>query len=130
MQITTFLMFEGSAEAAMNFYISLFPRSQVVSIDRYAAGELGKEGSVKKAIFEINGSRLMCIDSPAPHAFTFTPSISLFVDCDEASEIDRLYQPQPAGVRGRILSTPYELSLTTRCRAPAAKRGRVEETSP
>jgi len=91
MQITTFLMFTGAAEEAMNFYVSLFPNSRVVSVARYGAGEPGKEGTVKQAEFELNKTRLRCIDSPAKHAFTFTPSISLFIDCDDAAQLDRLF---------------------------------------
>ncbi len=33
----------------------------------------------------------MCIDSPAAHDFTFTPAISLFVQCENEAEIGRLY---------------------------------------
>jgi predicted 3-demethylubiquinone-9 3-methyltransferase (glyoxalase superfamily) len=39
-KITTFLMFEGKAEEAMNFYISLFKQSKIVSISRYGANDL------------------------------------------------------------------------------------------
>lgn len=91
MKLNTFLMFEGQAEAAMNFYVSLFPDSRVVSVDRYGPGEGGKEGSVRLATFELCGSRYQCIDSPAKHAFSFTPSISTFVHCDDVAELDQLY---------------------------------------
>jgi predicted 3-demethylubiquinone-9 3-methyltransferase (glyoxalase superfamily) len=91
MKITTFLMFDGKAEAAMNDYIALFPDSRVHSIERYGAGQAGKEGTVKLATIELAGMRVMCIDSPVKHAFTFTPAISLFVDVDARAELDRLY---------------------------------------
>ena len=90
MKLTTFLMFEGAAEQAMNFYISLFDRSKIVSIKRYGPNEPGKEGTVQHAIFELDGQQLMCIDSPTPHAFTFTPAMSLFVTCSDEPQIDRL----------------------------------------
>ena len=90
MKLTTFLMFEGAAEQAMNFYVSLFDRSKIVSIKRYGPNEPGKEGTVQHAIFELDGQQLMCIDSPTPHAFTFTPAMSLFVTCADEPEIDRL----------------------------------------
>jgi predicted 3-demethylubiquinone-9 3-methyltransferase (glyoxalase superfamily) len=90
MKITTFLMFEGAAEQAMNFYVSLFDRSKIVSIKRYGPNEPGKEGTVQHAIFELDGQQLMCIDSPTPHAFTFTPAMSLFVSCSDEPQIDRL----------------------------------------
>ena len=44
-----------------------------------------------RAEFVLDGQRLRLFDSPVPHAFTFTPSISLFVDCASEAEIDRLF---------------------------------------
>ncbi|MEW2486960.1 VOC family protein [Streptomyces sp. NPDC048411] len=90
-KITTFLMFEGNAEEAMTFYISLFDDAEVVSITRYGADGPGKDGSVQHATFSLAGEHFMCIDSPARHDFTFTPAISLFVQCENEAEIDRLY---------------------------------------
>ncbi len=89
--VTPFLMFEGAAEEAMTFYVSLFPRSDIHNIDRYGPGEPGKEGSVRRADFTVAGQRIMCIDSPAPHAFTFTPSVSLFVECDNEAELEAAF---------------------------------------
>jgi predicted 3-demethylubiquinone-9 3-methyltransferase (glyoxalase superfamily) len=90
-KITTFLMFEGKAEVAMNFYISLFPGSSIVSLSRYGEEGPGAEGSVVQAVFSLGGQNFMCIDSHVKHQFTFTPSISLFVECDSVDEIDRLF---------------------------------------
>ncbi|MER6570265.1 VOC family protein [Streptomyces sp. NPDC001093] len=90
-KITTFLMFEGNAEDAMTFYTSLFDDAEVVNIARYGAEGPGEEGSVRRATFSLAGQQFMCIDSPAPHDFTFTPAISLFVQCEDEAEIDRLH---------------------------------------
>jgi predicted 3-demethylubiquinone-9 3-methyltransferase (glyoxalase superfamily) len=90
-KITTFLMFEGSAEDAMAFYTSLFDDARIDSITRYGADGPGKEGTVQHATFSLAGQSFMCIDSPARHDFTFTPAISLFVQCDSEAEISRLY---------------------------------------
>jgi predicted 3-demethylubiquinone-9 3-methyltransferase (glyoxalase superfamily) len=90
-KITTFLMFEGDAEEAMSFYISLFDDAEVVSVTRYGADGPGKDGSVQHATFSLAGEHFMCIDSPAKHDFAFTPAISLFVQCENEAEIDRLY---------------------------------------
>jgi predicted 3-demethylubiquinone-9 3-methyltransferase (glyoxalase superfamily) len=90
-KITTFLMFEGAAEEAMNFYFTLFDDAEVVSITRYGAGGPGPEGSVMHAVFTLAGQQFMCIDSFEKHAFGFTPAVSLFVDCADEAEIDRLY---------------------------------------
>ncbi|MFE8946332.1 VOC family protein [Streptomyces sp. NPDC003233] len=90
-KITTFLMFEGVAEEAMTFYTSLFDDAEVVNVTRYGADGTGKEGSVQHATFSLAGQQFMCIDSPAHHDFTFTPAISLFVQCEDEAEIDRLH---------------------------------------
>jgi predicted 3-demethylubiquinone-9 3-methyltransferase (glyoxalase superfamily) len=90
-RITTFLMFDGRAEEAMNLYISLFEKSEIISIVRYGPNEAGAEGSVLHATFSLNGQLFMAIDSSIEHAFSFTPSISLYVMCETEPEVDRLY---------------------------------------
>ncbi|OFW09342.1 MAG: hypothetical protein A3H96_07975 [Acidobacteria bacterium RIFCSPLOWO2_02_FULL_67_36] len=102
--IATFLMFEGVAEEAMTWYVSLIEGSAIARIDRYEAGEAGAAGSVKKAEFTLGGHRLICIDSYVKHAFTFTPSTSIFVDCGDESELDRLVSELSAG--GEVLMPP------------------------
>src|SRR5687768_8433215 len=82
-------MFTGSAEEAMDFYVSQFPGAAIDEIERWGADDQGVEGSVKLATFTLNGQKVMCTDSPPVHDFTFTPSISLFVTCAEESELDR-----------------------------------------
>jgi predicted 3-demethylubiquinone-9 3-methyltransferase (glyoxalase superfamily) len=89
--IRPFLMFEGQAEAAMNFYVSLFPGAEVLGILRYGPSGPGVEGSVIKATFRIGSQSVICIDSSVKHNFSFTPAFSFFVDCDSEDEIDRLY---------------------------------------
>jgi predicted 3-demethylubiquinone-9 3-methyltransferase (glyoxalase superfamily) len=89
MNIAPLLMFPGTAQRAMRKYVALFPGSRIVSLETYAAGEPGAEGTVKRAVFELHGSRFLCIDSPVAHDFSFTPSISLFVDCDTLDQFER-----------------------------------------
>lgn len=92
--LVPFLMYSGEqhgkAEEAINFYCSIFPDSRVVSIDRYGAAEGEPEGTVRVATFELAGKRVMAIDSAAPHQFTFTPAISLWIDCSDSGEIERV----------------------------------------
>ncbi|GCE07443.1 VOC family protein [Dictyobacter aurantiacus] len=88
-RITTFLMFEGQAEEAMNYYISIFEQAEILSIRRYGPGEAGDEGSVMLATFSLYGQVFMCIDSNVKHQFTFTPAISLYVTCMTDEEIER-----------------------------------------
>ena len=100
-KITTFLMFAGKAEEAMNFYICLFKDASVTNIMRYGANEAGEEGTVMHATFTLNGQEFMCIDSSANHAFGFTPAISLYVKCESEEEIDKLFANLSDG--GQIL---------------------------
>jgi predicted 3-demethylubiquinone-9 3-methyltransferase (glyoxalase superfamily) len=93
----THLMFEGTAEEAMRLYVSTFPRSEITAIERYGVGGAGAEGSVKRADFVVAGQRLICIDSPVKHGFTFTPSVSLLVDCESAEELDTAFAALSAG---------------------------------
>ncbi|TVR30886.1 MAG: VOC family protein [Balneolaceae bacterium] len=93
-KITTFLMFEGQAEEAITFYTSLFDNSEIVSLTRSGPDGPGgpdAEGTVQRALFTLNGQQYMAIDSFG-HNFTFTPAISLFVQCDSEEELDKLYE--------------------------------------
>jgi predicted 3-demethylubiquinone-9 3-methyltransferase (glyoxalase superfamily) len=90
-KITTFLMFEGVAEEAMSFYLSLFDDAEVLAITRYGPDEAGAEGSVMHATFRLADQEYMAIDSSVHHAFTFTPSMSLYVRCETEAEIERLF---------------------------------------
>lgn len=90
-RISTFLMFQdGHAEDAMRWYVSLFD-GRVNRLERWAAGEPGKEGKLKLAQFELCGQRLLCSDSRVRHAFDFTPSMSLYVECEHEQEIDTIF---------------------------------------
>ena len=89
--VSTHLMFEGDAEAAMTLYVSTFAGSEIRHIERYGAGEQGAEGSVKLAEFALAGRSFLCIDSPVKHNFTFTPSVSIFVECSDEAEQDRAF---------------------------------------
>jgi predicted 3-demethylubiquinone-9 3-methyltransferase (glyoxalase superfamily) len=91
--VSSFLMFQGNdAEEAITFYTSLIEDSEITSITRYGADGPGKEGSVIQASFSLKGQSFMCIDSYVKHAFTFTPSFSIFLTCDSEEEVDRLFE--------------------------------------
>jgi predicted 3-demethylubiquinone-9 3-methyltransferase (glyoxalase superfamily) len=104
MQVTTFLMFAGKAEEAMTLYASVFAGSSVAAIERWAPGEAGASGTVKRGVLDLLGTRYIFFDSPGEHAFTFTPAVSLFVDCDSREELNRAFELLGAG--GRVLMPP------------------------
>jgi len=91
-QITTFLTFqENNAEEAMNFYIGLFDNSRITDVQRHGAGGPAKAGSVMVARFELNGKPFICSDSYVKHEWTFTPAISLYVECKTDGELEKLF---------------------------------------
>jgi predicted 3-demethylubiquinone-9 3-methyltransferase (glyoxalase superfamily) len=99
--VSTFLMFTGRCEEAISFYVSLISNSRIERIERRGAGGPGKEGAVMRAAFTLNGAKFMASDSPAVHAFGFTPSMSIFVECDGEAELDRLFAALSEG--GKVL---------------------------
>jgi predicted 3-demethylubiquinone-9 3-methyltransferase (glyoxalase superfamily) len=112
LKVTTHLMFEGAAEEAMKFYVSLIPGSAIQEIARYGPGEPGAEGSVKMATFTLAGREFICIDSPVKHKFTFTPSVSIFVDCESAAQFDQVFAQLSAG--GQVLMPSDNYGFSTK----------------
>ncbi len=88
--VTPFLMFEGKAGEAMDFYTGLIPDSRILSVDRYGPDGPGPEGSIRFASFSIKGQRVLVSDSYIEHGFTFTPSFSFFIETSSVEEIDAL----------------------------------------
>ena len=83
----------GKAEEAIKLYISLFKNSEIKHMDYWKEGEPGgKEGLVKHATFTLNGLEYMASDSTAEHNFAFTPSMSIFVNCESEEELDKLFK--------------------------------------
>jgi len=91
-KVTTFLMFDGKAEEAMNYYASIFDQAEILSIERYGPNGAGEEGTVLRASFSLYGQIFMCIDSNMKHNFSFTPAMSLYVACATEEEIARLFE--------------------------------------
>jgi predicted 3-demethylubiquinone-9 3-methyltransferase (glyoxalase superfamily) len=94
-------MFEGRAEEALRLYTGLFAGAEILRVERWGAGEPGREGSIKRAHFKLAGHDPVCSDSPIHHGFSFTPSVSLFVECRDEAELDTAYEQLADG--GQVL---------------------------
>lgn len=94
-KITTFLTFNNQAEEAVNFYISIFPNSRILYINRYGEGAPVPAGTVMSAAFELEGQQFTALNG-GPH-FTFSDGISLFVSCQTQEEVDHLWEKLSAG---------------------------------
>ena len=96
-KITPFLWFDGNAEEAANFYISIFKNSKMGKISRYGDAGPGPKGSVMSVTFQIEGQEFFALNG-GPQ-FKFTPAISFFVNCETQQEVDELWDKLSAGGR-------------------------------
>ncbi|HSV04048.1 MAG TPA: VOC family protein [Phenylobacterium sp.] len=110
--VTPFLMFTGACEEALNVYVSLFPEAEITSLSRWGPGAGGPEGKVQQASFTLAGREFRAFDSPDVHAFGFTPSFSLFVECGDEAELDRLYAALGEGGQVLMALGDYGFSRT------------------
>ncbi|MEO8763911.1 MAG: VOC family protein [Ginsengibacter sp.] len=123
---TTFLMFVGNqcgkADEAIHFYTSLFRNSEVNNITYFKEGDPGGNvGAVKHALFTLDQQEYMASDSPMEHKFSFTPSISIFINCETEEETDLLFQKLSDG--GSIMMPPGDYGFSKKFAWVADKYG-------
>ena len=83
------LTFKEGTEEAVNFYVSLFPNSKVVSLLRATAGGPLPEGSVLHASFMLDGQEYTAFDGGP--SFSFTEAFSFVATCETQDEIDEVW---------------------------------------
>jgi len=110
--VKPFIMYVDTAEQAVNQYLALFPEAKLDDVVRYGPGEPGPEGKLYRAVLRIAGQELMIFDSYVKHEFTFTPSVSLFVECEDRDEFERLYAGLSEG--GKMLMEAGGHGFSTR----------------
>ena len=94
-KITPFLWFDNQAEEAMNFYVSIFKNSKIVKVTCYGEAGPGPNGTVMSATFQLEGQTFYALNGGP--LFSFTPAISLFVNCETQQEVDELWEKLSAG---------------------------------
>lgn len=87
-KIRPFLWFDTQAEEAMNFYVTIFKNSRVLSVNRH-------EGRVMTVTFELDGQEFMALN--AGPQFKFNEAVSFFVNCEAQEEVDELWEKLSAG---------------------------------
>jgi predicted 3-demethylubiquinone-9 3-methyltransferase (glyoxalase superfamily) len=98
-QITPCLWFDDQAEAAAQFYTSIFRNSKIIHMSRY--GEAGQEihgkpaGTVMTVSFELDGQPFTALNGGS--TFKFNEAISFQVFCDTQEEVDDYWQKLSAG---------------------------------
>jgi predicted 3-demethylubiquinone-9 3-methyltransferase (glyoxalase superfamily) len=86
-KIVPFLWFDGKAEEAARFYVSIFKNSKLDDdVSRYGDEGLAEPGSVMTVSFELDGQEFIALNG-GPQ-FTFTEAISFVVRCENQDEVD------------------------------------------
>ena len=104
-KITPFLWFNDKAEEAMNYYVSIFKNSRILSVSPRP------NGTVFTATFQLDGQEFMALNGGP--LFPFTEAISFFVNCETQQEVDDLWEKlSEGGENGRCgwLKDKYGLS--------------------
>jgi len=94
-KIIPFLWFDGKAEEAANFYVSIFKNSKIGKVRRYGEAGPGPKGTAMSVEFELDGEQFIALNG-GPQ-FTFSPAISFFVNCEMQEEVDELWEQLSAG---------------------------------
>ncbi|HRH59592.1 MAG TPA: VOC family protein [Chitinophagaceae bacterium] len=94
-KITPFLWFDGNAEEAVNFYVSVFKNSSIGKVARYGKGGPGPEGAVMTASFQLDGQEFVALNGGP--MFKFTEAISFVIDCKTQDEVDYFWNKLSEG---------------------------------
>ena len=91
-KITPFLWFDGNAEEAVAFYLSVFRDGKIHSLARFPEGSPGdnKPGTVMTIAFELKGQQFVALNGGP--GFPFTNAVSLVVNCESQEEIDYFWE--------------------------------------
>jgi predicted 3-demethylubiquinone-9 3-methyltransferase (glyoxalase superfamily) len=90
-KITPFLWFDDQAEQAVDFYVSVFPDSEVLEVARHGTAGPGPAGSVMLIRFELDGNEFLALNG-GPEHYNFDESISFVIDCATQGEVDRFWE--------------------------------------
>jgi predicted 3-demethylubiquinone-9 3-methyltransferase (glyoxalase superfamily) len=85
-KITPFLWFDGQAEEAANFYVSIFRNSKISKVTRYSEAGPAPAGSVMTVDFELEGLPFTALNGGP--IYKFTEAISFVVHCRNQDEVD------------------------------------------
>lgn len=97
-KITPFLWFDGQAEEAAEFYVSIFKNSRIIRKSYNTEATPGETGSVLVVTFELEGLQFVALNG-GPE-FRFTEAVSFQIDCESQEEVDYFWEKLSAG--GRI----------------------------
>jgi predicted 3-demethylubiquinone-9 3-methyltransferase (glyoxalase superfamily) len=94
-RISPCLWFDGQAEEAANFYVSVFKNSRITAVSRYGEAGPGPDGGVMVVGLELDGQSFTALNGGP--MFKFTEAISMVVHCETQAEVDHYWEKLSAG---------------------------------
>ncbi len=94
-KITPFLWFDNNAEAAAQFYTSIFKNSKILNVSRYGDAGPGPKGSVMVVNFQLEGQQFTALNGGP--LFKFSEAFSFVVNCETQKEIDEYWSKLTSG---------------------------------
>jgi len=88
-KITPCLWFDGQAEEAARFYVSIFDDARILAVTHFGEQAPMPAGTVMTVLFTLKGMTFMGLNGGP--MFTFSPAVSFMVDCATQAELDRVW---------------------------------------
>ena len=100
-QIIPFIWFDGKAEEAANYYVSLFKNSKIERVSRYGEGAPMPAGTVMTVELQLDGQDVMMLNGgdtgQKPADAPYPGAVALFISCETQADVDRLWDGLMAG---------------------------------
>ena len=100
-----FLTYDGQAFEALEYYKDVFQNFDIIQLINYDSSN-----KIQQAVIQIGNMRLMLRDSEVPSEFTFTPSMSVYIECEDLNEIEVLYRKLKKNGAIHIPLDDYQMS--------------------
>jgi two-component system sensor histidine kinase QseC len=94
-KLTPFLWFDGKAEEAAKFYVSIFKNAKITNTMLHGDAGPGPKGSVLTVSFELDGQEFVALNG-GPQ-YSFTPAVSFCIQCESQAEVDTYWEKLLAG---------------------------------
>ncbi|WP_239257365.1 VOC family protein [Listeria ilorinensis] len=108
-EVYTFLTFPGTAEEAVDFYVSLFKDAKILDMTRISERDRGEVGKILNLTFTLAGQNFMALDMEEQYFVPFSWTTSILIDCPNEAEFDRLFEAFAKD--GKVMMGPEEIGL-------------------
>jgi predicted 3-demethylubiquinone-9 3-methyltransferase (glyoxalase superfamily) len=108
-EIIPCITYNGCAEEAVQYYVSIIPNSKIETIEYYKKGERGEEGKVSRAAFWLMDKPFMAFDMDEPECPVHNWAISFYINCIDEKIFNSIFEK--LWNNGIILMGPEAFSI-------------------